>query len=134
MTDKTPTTLNLTEANIEYLDAETDNRSAFVNELLEAHREGIGDMLNQYRLDQLQVEKDTALSKAERIDDEMEAIRGQIESAEERREREFAETAEQMDGIPAAPDNAAVQTQAEKLDMDPAAFADRLRTWRQDDA
>jgi hypothetical protein len=133
MTDKTPTSVNLTNENLEYLDSETDNRSAFINRLIREYREGgsTDAMMQRYRLELLSTERGLARKRMESLQEQIDEIQSAMETAEERREREFTETAERMDGIPADPSNPAVQTQAENLDMEPSAFADRLETWRE---
>lgn len=137
MSEKTPTSVNLRDAHIDRMDQRGLNRSELVNRLLDEYFDGgeaVSAAVEQYHIRQLKAQEEAAKAQFEAAREQRRKAEESVTTAEDKAEERFAEVAAEMDGIPADPSNPAVQTQAEKLDMDAGAFADRLRTWRADDA
>jgi len=122
MSDKVSTSITLEPKNREYLDREVNNRSAFINDLIEAHRQGkseIDEAIARYRREQLQSELNTVESRKEQIENELEIINKQVQKEEARKQEMLAEAKQKLSDIPHSPDNPAVENWADKLDMTP---------------
>jgi predicted nucleic acid-binding Zn-ribbon protein len=137
MTDKTRTTVYLTDANVEWMDSQSINRSELINKLVRRYREGGGQMdavLADFEKERIRSQMEQAKARLETLEGQLERVDDVVTSPEERREEQLHETFADMTGIPADPDNPAVRNQADNHDMDAETFADRLATWRADDA
>lgn len=129
MSDKVSTSVTLEPENREYLDREVNNRSAFINDLIEAHRKGKSEMeeaIARHRKQQLKSELRSVESREEQITNELEHINQKIASEEERKERLWKEAIDALEGVPMEPDNPAVQNWAGKLDMTPAELIEEI--------
>jgi len=129
MSDKVRTSVSLTEENKAYLDSETNNRSAFINDLIDAHRKGKSDMdevIARYRREQLKAERRKAKNTVERVDSELETIDKQLEQKQAERESELDEARDVLTDVPNDPENPAIQNWAEDLDMTPEELVDEL--------
>lgn len=117
-------TVSLSEENVEWMDDRDKNRSAFIDSLLDEARTGTGEhAVREYRLRQLQTEREAAAAKLDAVEDEIGELREQIERSEEER-REIAREAVDVIGVEPSygHDNDAAETWAEKAGMEPAAF------------
>lgn len=129
MSDKVSTSITLEAENREYLDREVNNRSAFINDLIEAHRQGKSDIdeaIARYRRQQLQSELNTVESRKEEIENELDLINKQVQKEEARKQEMLAEAKHKLSDIPHSPDNPAVENWAEKLDMTPEELIEEL--------
>jgi len=129
MSDKVRTSVSLTEENKAYLDSETNNRSAFINDLIDAHRKGKSDMdevIARYRREQLKAERRKAKNTVERVDSELETIDKQLEQKQAERESELDEARDVLTDVPNDPENPAIQNWAEDLDMTPEELISEL--------
>jgi len=129
MVDKLSTSVSLTAENREYLDREVNNRSAFINDLIEAHRQGKSDIeetIARYRREQLKSELRTVDSRKEEIEHELELINQQISEEKERQQEVVANAREALTETPKTPDNPAVETWAEKANLTPEELLDRI--------
>jgi len=129
MSDKVRTSVSLTEENKAYLDSETNNRSAFINDLIDAHRKGKSDMdevIARYRREQLKAERRKAKNTVERVDSELETIDKQLEQKQAERESELDEARDVLADVPNDPENPAIQNWAEDLDMTPEELISEL--------
>jgi len=129
MSDKVRTSVSLTEENKAYLDSETNNRSAFINDLIDAHRKGKSDMdevIARYRREQLKAERRKAKNTVERVDAELETIDKQLEQKQAERESELDEARDVLTDVPNDPENPAIQNWAEDLDMTPEELISEL--------
>lgn len=129
MSDKVRTSVSLTQENKAYLDSETNNRSAFINDLIDAHRKGKSDMdevIARYRREQLKAERRKAKNTVERVDSELETIDKQLEQKQAERESELDEARDVLADVPKDPENPAIQNWAEDLDMTPEELIDEL--------
>jgi len=129
MSDKVRTSVSLTEENKAYLDSETNNRSAFINDLIDAHRKGKSDMdevIARYRREQLKAERRKAKNTVERVDSELETIDKQLEQKQAERESELDEARNVLADVPNDPENPAIQNWAEDLDMTPEELINEL--------
>jgi len=129
MSDKVRTSVSLTEENKAYLDSETNNRSAFINDLIDAHRKGKSDMdevIARYRREQLKAERRKAKNTVERVDSELETIDKQLEQKQAERESELDEARDVLTDVPNDPENPAIQNWADDLDMTPEELISEL--------
>jgi len=118
MSDKVSTSVTLSQKNKEYVDNEVNNRSAFINDLIEAHRQGKSDMneaIARYRKQQLESELRTVETKREQILDELEYFEQQVSEEKARKEELLAEAREKLTDVPRREDNPAIQNWAEKI-------------------
>lgn len=139
---KTRVTLTLEEENVEWLDSVCNNRSAYVNDILEEARVGeyeTMDILTAFERKKLDVEQKQLQAKLEAIEEAKE----EFESKEERQTRETWEKAMRHITPPAMrsvdteswqpdPSNDAVQHYADMLDITPEEFAERYPEKRQE--
>lgn len=121
--------VTLEPANVEWLDAHCDNRSAFINNLITRARnneETIDQVVARYRMEQLKRERATLESKQEAIDEQLAELEDRMERSEDQREVKLEEAKQRLEGVPADPTNTAVQHWSEKLDMSPNELASEL--------
>lgn len=129
MTDRISTSVTLTAENREYLDREVNNRSAFINDLIEAHRQGKSDMeetIARYRKEQLKSELRTVNSRQEELHNELELINQQISEEQERKQNIIEDAREALAKTPKTVDNPAVETWAQKAGLTPEELIERL--------
>lgn len=129
MSDKVSTSVTLTTENREYLDREVNNRSAFINDLIEAHRNGKSDMeeaIARHRREQLLSELNRVESREEQIKDELEHIQMRISEEQERKAEQLEKAKDALAEVPKEPDNPAIENWADKLDMTPRELLDTL--------
>lgn len=125
----TVVTVNLDDVNVEWLDAETDNRSAFVNKLVTKAREGSGEVdeaVAQFQREKLRRDREALEVQIEGIDKQLETIQKRMEAAEGQKEASLEASIEDLEGTPRDPTNPAIQTHAERLNMSPAALVEEL--------
>lgn len=125
----TVVTVNLDDANVEWLDAETDNRSAFVNKLITKAREGNNDIervVAQYQREQLERERAKLEVQLESVHDQLEAVDQRVSVAESQENAELEKSIEDLSGTPRDPTNIAIQKHAKKLGMTPEALIEEL--------
>lgn len=137
MTDKTRTTVYLAQDNVDWMDAQSINRSDLINKLIRRYREGGRDMnavLATFEKERIKSEMEQTRAKLETLEQQFDRVDDTVKSPEEARKEELRNTFADMQGIPADTDNMAVQNQAESHDMKPREFADKLQQWRQDNA
>jgi len=129
-------TVRLSEDRVEWLDAQSDNRSAFIRRLIDQARggeHGVEAALRTFRREQLAVERESLLQRAELVKEQM----GRL-SEREKHERQEAEALAQkfVDEFPTvAPDSThpAVKNWARKADVNPAEFTDMIEQYRDDE-
>lgn len=129
MSEKVPTSVTLTQENLAYLDREVNNRSGFINDLIEAHRTGSSDMeeaIARHRREQLESELRTVELREETIRDELEHVREIITVEEERVESTLEEARETLADAPRDPENPAIKQWAKKVNMRPAELIEEL--------
>lgn len=122
MSEKVRITVTVEPVNAEYLDRETNNRSAFINELIEAHRKGVDgteDAVARYRKEQIESELQQVQSREETLRTQLESIENRLKTEQEHREEQLDEAAEVLADVPADPENPAVKNWARKLSMKP---------------
>jgi len=125
----TVVTVNLDDQNVEWLDAETDNRSAFVNKLVTKAREGSGEIdeaVAQFQREKLRRDREALEVKIEGIEKQLETIDNRVEAAEGRKEASLEATIDALEKTPRDPTNSAVQAHAERLGMSPQALVEEL--------
>jgi len=129
MSEKVRTSVSLTQENKAYLDSETNNRSAFINDLIDAHRKGKSDMdevVARYRREQLEAERRKAQNTVERVESELETIDKQLAEKQAEKEDALDEAREVLADVPKDPENPAIQNWADDLDMTPEELIDEL--------
>lgn len=125
----TVVTVNLDEENVEWLDAETDNRSAFVNRLVTKAKEGSGEIdeaVAQFQREKLRRDREALEVQIEGIDKQLETIHKRMEAAEGQKEASLEASIDDLEGTPRDPTNPAIQTHAERLNMSPADLVEEL--------
>jgi len=129
MSDKVATSVTLAQKNREYLDREVNNRSAFINDLIEAHRTGKSDMeeaIARHRREQLESELRTVELRKDAIQDELEHVTEIITEENERIEGTLIDARETLADAPRDPDNPAIKRWAKKVNMRPAELIEEL--------
>mgnify|MGYP002761169883 CR=1 FL=1 len=129
MSDKVRTSVSLTEENKRYLDTETNNRSAFINDLIDAHRRGTSDMndiVARFRKEQLESERRSAEKTLNRVESELESLEERLDKQEAEKERTLQKARENLDGVARDPENPAIVNWATKLDMTPEQLLEEL--------
>lgn len=90
---KTSTSFNLTDENHEWLERQTDNRSAFLNDLLERAREtGLtSDLVLRHQITELELELEMHEKKADATRNLIEDLEENVESKERKKEDLYQE-------------------------------------------
>lgn len=129
MSDRKPTSFNLTAENREWLDENVGNRSEFLNDLIEHHRQGNSQMdeaVARFRKEQLMAEKAAMESRLESMENEIEAVDEQITSHSKQAQVELEEAKDALQDTPKEPDNPAIQNWAKDLGMTSEELIDEL--------
>lgn len=127
--DRVKISVSVSKQNVTWLDANYNNRSAYINDLLTEAREGDGQVkaaIREYQIQQLEEEVAGMESRLESKTDRLENLKAQQESEAEKRERILEDAKEALDGANLVPDNPAVKNWAEKLDMMPEELIEEL--------
>ena len=126
MSSKERITVTLDPENAEWLDAECNNRSAFINDLLEDYRTGGRDMENAvaaFRLRQLEAQKTSLESQVESVESEINAVSEAMTTPEDRRQEVVEDAVNELGIDPSVGyDHAAAENWAEKAGMDVESF------------
>jgi len=114
-----------------YLSRESVNASGLINQLVKQQMaSGVeSKQLLQLRLDQINSEIDRHESQLESLEKEREGIKSRLEKLKSDEKAEVRETLDQLKSVPWAPDNPAIQTNADDLDMEPSELIDRLEDY-----
>ena len=123
--------VNLDEELVEYIDERSDNRSAFINDLVENHRDSksiANEAVAEFRKRQLKQKKAALESELELFEDELEEVNKTLKSSHEMAEVELAEAREALEeaGVNITPTNPAVENWAEKLGVTPVELVEKL--------
>jgi len=128
MSNKKRTSVSLNPRNASYL-KEHDNASKLVDDLVEKYREGDGSRdyaALELRLKQKREEREEVQRKLERVDQEIADIEELLSEWTADDRSDVREAIEKLSDTPRDPDNPAVQTWAEKLEMTPARLVEIL--------
>lgn len=128
MTDTQRITITVSTDNLNWLDANYNNRSAFIDDLLTDYRESGGQTENvvaEFRKRQIEAEIASLKSQLESAREQREAIADSVTTHEER-QREIAREAVDQLGIDPGVgyDHAAAENWADKAGMDTEDFWD----------
>jgi DNA anti-recombination protein RmuC len=129
MTEKVSTSISLTAENRDYLDREVNNRSGFINDLIDAHREGKSEMneaIARFRREQLEQELNSVTRREDEIRNELETLNEQITQEQQRKQEKLEDAKEAIGGMDLAADNPAVKNWAEKVGMSPQELLEEL--------
>jgi DNA anti-recombination protein RmuC len=121
--------VTISSKNMEWVDENYNNRSAFVDDLLTRARKGEGEIqraVAQYQKEQLEREKATLETQMQSVEKQLETIESRLQRTSEKKQTELSEAAEVLERAEKDPTNPAVQNQAEKLDMTPQELLDKL--------
>lgn len=126
MSDTQRITIVVSQDNVDWLDANYNNRSAFIDDLITDYRQSGGDADNvvaQFRQRQIEAEIASLKSQLEAARDERQQIADTVTTQEER-QREVAKEAVAELGFdpPVGYDNAAAENWADKAGMEPESF------------
>lgn len=125
---KSRRTVSLDEENDQYLDADGINASSLVNRLVRSYRSAGGDETGMLRLREQQLESEVAEleSRLEAKRRELDSIRDQLSTFEDTQQSVLEEAAETISPQARSTDNPAVENWANKADLPPEEFLDRL--------
>jgi DNA anti-recombination protein RmuC len=129
MTEKVSTSISLTAENRDYLDREVNNRSGFINDLIDAHREGKSEMneaIARFRREQLEQELNSVTRREDEIRNELETLNEQITQEQQRKQEKLEDAKEAIGGMNLAADNPAVKNWAAKVGMNPEELLEEL--------
>lgn len=121
MSEKDKITVSLTPENVEWIDANHNNRSAFIDDLITDYREGTSqadDVVAQYRLRQLEAEQASLKKQLEVIEEQKEAVAETVTTKEQRREQQFDEAAEKLHEHQLEEDNPGVNHLADEIGVE----------------
>ena len=122
---KERTSLSLDPEVAQFLKQEHVNASGLVNQLVKQHMNGGAgeDIIRQFRIQQLESELDQIQSQEEQKRQELQKLREIDQEKEEERHNALEQVRPKIEKIPEesrSPDNPAVQTQADKVGLEPA--------------
>jgi DNA anti-recombination protein RmuC len=129
MTEKVSTSISLTAKNRDYLDREVNNRSGFINDLIDAHREGKSEMdeaIARFRREQLEQELNSVTRREDEIRNELETLNEQITQEQQRKQEKLEDAKEAIGGMHLTADNPAVKNWAENVGMSPEELLEEL--------
>jgi len=120
--------VSLTTENVEWLDAQTNNRSAYLNDVINEIREGGGSaaVIREFERRRLESQKASIKAQLDTVTDQLEAIES-MESKEQRKQQEVIERCVENWGRLPDRDSPGIETQAEKADMEPDEFYKELK-------
>ena len=126
---KKRTSLSLDPEVADYLSQEHVNASGLVNSLVKKHMNGGAseDMIRQFRIKQVQSELESIESQAQQKREELEKLQEIDEERQEEQQQKIKDAEEALSRIPnLTVDNPAVETWAEKCDMEPSELLDEV--------
>jgi hypothetical protein len=118
MSDKERVTVNLDAVNVEWIDARCNNRSAFLNELVDEARTGgaaAKKIMSEFERRRLKAQAEVLQSQYETIQEQITELDEREEAREKAREADLDDAAEALKETELKPTNPAVKTQAEKV-------------------
>lgn len=121
--------VTLSEENIQWLDANYNNRSGYIDDLLTQAREGNGkvdEAIRSYQIQQLKSDIAGMESQLDTKKSRLESLQSRQESERQEKERLLDEAKESLDGTNLHPDNPAVKTWARKVEMAPEELIEEL--------
>lgn len=114
----------------EYLSQEHINASGLVNDLVKRHMNGEDSKaaIREFRINQLEDEAEEYDGIAERKRERAERLREVAEQEQSERKQAVQEVIDDLvaKDVPRDPDNPAIKTQADNLDMEPTELLDEL--------
>jgi len=114
----------------EYLSQEHINASGLVNDLVKRHMSGDDTeaAIREFRINQLEDEAEEYAGIAERKRERAERLREVAEQEQSERKQAVQEVVDDLvnKDVPRDPDNPAIKTQADNLDMEPKELLDEL--------
>lgn len=124
--------VNVPDELVEYIDEQSDNRSAFVSDLVENHRDSksiANEAVAEFRKRQLQQKKANLESELELFDQELTEVNNQLQSNHQQTEAELEGARQTLESAntPLDASNPAVQKQAEKVGMTPVELVEKLK-------
>lgn len=125
----TQVSVSLSEENLAWLDANYNNRSGYINDLLDEAREGNGEIdtaIKQYQIEQLKADIAGAESRIETKRSRLESLQAEVESEKEQQERQLEKAKESLDGTKLHPDNPAIEKWAGKVNLTPTELIEEL--------
>lgn len=129
MSEKVRISVTIDAENKRWIDNNHQKRSTFINELVTAaRRNGCQNeaVVRQYRIQQLQSDKQRRKAELESIQEELEQLRSLEQEKEAKQEELIEEAREQLYGARLEPDNPAVQNWAEKIGITPQELIEEL--------
>jgi len=111
-----------------YLARDEVNASGLVNDLVKRHMNGDAgaEAMRELRERQIRSEIKSHENQAEQKREELQRLREVAEEKADEREADLQDAIDKCEGVPRDPENAAIQTQAKNVGMDPEAFVDEL--------
>jgi len=122
-------TVTLDEGLVTWLDSEYHNRSAAIQELVEAARDGTGapkDKVREYQIQQLELDLKREQSQIQATKERLETLRSLQQQSESQTESELEDARDALEGVPREADNPAVVNWAGNLDMTPSELLEEL--------
>jgi len=122
--------VTLSEENIAWLDANYNNRSGYLDDLLTQAREGTGEIdeaIKRFQIEQLKADIAGAKSQLETKEARLNSLQAELESKEQEKERELEKAKDILEGANLTPDNPAVEKWADKVDMTPEQLIEEMQ-------
>lgn len=122
-------TVSLSEENVSWLDANYNNRSGYIDDLLTQAREGSGQVeeaIREYQIQELTADVNGMESELETKKARLESLRAERRSERAEKERKIEDAREALDGTRLTPDNPAVKNWAEDIGMTPEELIEEI--------
>ena len=118
--------ISLSEENVEWIDANYNNRSAFFDDLVTDYRRGTSHAENvvaRHRKQELDVKAASLKAQLEAVEEQRNVIESTVETKEQRREEVVEKAVAELDIDPSVGfDHEAARTWAEKAEMEVSEF------------
>lgn len=128
--DKKRITVTLSKENISWLDANYNNRSGYINDLLDNAREGGGNVdsaIRAYQIENLQSDIAGKKAQLEAKKSRLETLKSQQRSEMAEQEQTIQDAKEALDGTCLSPDNPAVKHWAGEAGITPEELIEEIQ-------
>lgn len=126
---KERTSLSLDPSVAQFLKQNHVNASGLVNKLVQQYMNGGAgeDIIREFRIQQLESEVDELQSREEQKRQELQKLKSIDSKKTEEQEVALEEAKETLSSTPRDPDNIAIQTKADELDITPEELVEELQ-------
>lgn len=128
--EKKIVTVSLSKRNVEWVDGQCNNRSAYVNDLIDAAREGgradVDTVVKRHELMRLKSQREEMKGSIESINNQIERYEAELEQQSAKRGEVVREAKQLFEGMDVGVENPAVKNKAEEAEMTPAELLEEI--------